>query len=342
MDVPFANTSLQPLILDGTNYALWKVKIKVYIKSIDEKSWQRVVDGWNPPRKIDADSDRIVKLATEWTSNEVQVSNFNFKALNAIFTFVDTNMFNLIANCICAKKAWEILQKHCEGSESLRRAKVRMLTSKFESLRMEGSEIIIEYDRRLRDIANEAFSLGDPISNERLVSKVLRSLPERFNIKICAIDTAKDTSKLALMSSLRTFEMNMDSQKKDKCKSIAFQVSNDLYSYLLQLSQEFNESDLSDDSISLITKKLEDYLKRIRDKKKVVQKSKLSSLTAPEKPQRVSPNRGQSRPRYDGKNQTNANRYDFVQCKKCTGYGHYANECPNRLRKCTSVFFSDI
>ncbi|XP_073037705.1 uncharacterized protein [Primulina eburnea] len=104
------------------------------------------------------------------------------------------NMFGLITNCVPAKDACDILQRHCEGSESVRRTRLRILTSKFEMMRMEESENILDYDHRLREIANEVFSLGDLISNERLVSKVLHSLPERFNLKICAIDDAKDTS----------------------------------------------------------------------------------------------------------------------------------------------------
>ncbi|XP_073025194.1 uncharacterized protein [Primulina eburnea] len=145
-------------------------------------------------------------------------------------------MFNLITNCISAKEAWDIIQKHYKGSESVRRTKIRMLTSKFESLKMEENETIVEYDRRLRDIENEAFSLSDPMSNERLVSKVLRSLPERFNIKICAIDESKDISTLNLedlISSLRTFEMNLDLQKSDKGKAIALQISDDSFDDLI-------------------------------------------------------------------------------------------------------------
>ncbi|XP_075499100.1 uncharacterized protein LOC142537473 [Primulina tabacum] len=210
-----------------------------------------------------------------------------------------------------------------------------MLTSKFEMMRMEESENILEYDRRLREIANEAFSVGEAISNERLVSKVLRSLPERFNIKICAIDEAKDTSKMALedlISSLRTFEMNLDMKKKDKGKTIALQASNDSYNELLQISQEVNDSDLCEDSISFITKKFGDYLKRIRDKKKDAQPSKFPSLPAPEKSQKY-PAKQQIHPRNEGKGQYNSKRYDSVQCRECKGFGHYANECANRLRK---------
>ncbi|XP_073275391.1 uncharacterized protein [Primulina huaijiensis] len=124
--------------------------MRMYIKSIKEIAWQRVLDGRSPPRIVDADGDSCrVKPESAWSNNEVQTSNFNSKALNAIFTSVDVNMFSLIKNCTSAKEAWEIIQKHCEGSESVRRTKLRMLTSKFESLRMEDNETIIEYDRGL-------------------------------------------------------------------------------------------------------------------------------------------------------------------------------------------------
>ncbi|XP_075524511.1 uncharacterized protein LOC142556904 [Primulina tabacum] len=244
-------------------------------------------------------------------------------------------MFGLITNCVSAKDAWDILQRHCEGSESVRRTRLRMVTSKFEMMRMEESENILKYDRRLREISNEVFSLGDPISNERLVSKFLRSLPERFNIKICAIDEAMDTKQMALedlISSLRTFEMNIDMQKKDKGKTIAFQASNDTHNDLLQISQEVSESDLCEDSIFFITKKLRDYLKRIRDKKKDAQPSKFPCLLAPERSQRF-PAKQQSQPRNEGREQFNSKKYDSVQCRECKGFGHYANECVNRLQK---------
>ncbi|XP_073024324.1 uncharacterized protein [Primulina eburnea] len=195
-----SNTVFRPPVLDGSNYSLWKVKMRVFIKSIEERAWLRVLDGWSPLKIEDADGDPRLKPESTWTIDEVQTSNFNSKALNAIFSSVDTRMFNLITNCVCAKEAWDILQKHCEGSESVRKTRLRMVTSKFESLRMEDKESILEYDSRLRQLSNEAHSLGDPMPNERLVNKVLRSLPERFNVKVCAIEESKDTSKINLMS----------------------------------------------------------------------------------------------------------------------------------------------
>ncbi|XP_073046261.1 uncharacterized protein [Primulina eburnea] len=332
MDSLGSNTVFRPPVLDGSNYALWKVKMRVYIKSIEERAWQRVLDGWSPPKIVDGDGDSRSKPESSWSNDEVITSNFNSKALNAIFTSVDINMFSLITNCISAKEAWDILQKHCEGSESVRRTKLKMLTSKFESLRMEENETIMEYDRRLREIANEASSLGDSMSNERLVSKVLRSLPERFNIKICAIDESKDTSKLnleELISSLRTFEMNLELQTRSKGKAIALQTTDDSVNNLIQ---EANESDLGEETISLITKKFGDYLKRMRDKKKPVSTLK-PSFTPTERNKTFVPTQGNFKSRNETPGRPETKKLDSVQCRECSGFGHYANECANRLRR---------
>ncbi|XP_073061905.1 uncharacterized protein [Primulina eburnea] len=329
-------TVFRPPVLDGSNYALWKVKMRVFIKSIEERAWLRVLDSWSPPKIEDVDGDTRLKPESTWTIHEVQTSNFNSKALNAIFSSVDTRMFNLITNFVCAKEAWDLLQKHCEGSESVRKTRLRMVTSKFESLRMEDKESILEYDSHLRQLSNEAHSLGDPMPNERLVKKVLRSLPERFNVKVCAIEESKDTSKInldELMSSLRTFEMNLDLQKKDKGKTIALEVSTGSYDEILQLSQEVNESDLGEDYISLITKKFGDYLKKMREKKNTGRKSVLPNIITSAKVQKFTPMKEQFRPKTELQIQSNARNLDSVQCRECSGFGHYANECANRLRR---------
>ncbi|XP_073137368.1 uncharacterized protein [Henckelia pumila] len=172
--------------------------MRICNKSIDERAWQCILNVWSPPRRTDEDGDIVIKSETEWTEDEIKCSNYNSKDLNDIFYSVDVNMFGLITNCVCSKLAWENLQTHCEGSDSVRRTKLRMLSSKFENLRMEENETLDDSDLKLRDIANESLSLGETISNERLVNKTLRSLPERFNMNNCAIEESKDTSALSL------------------------------------------------------------------------------------------------------------------------------------------------
>ena len=63
------STSCHPL-LDGTNYGYWKVRMHAFIKSIDEKAWRSVLQGWKPPTKIDVEGKTIFKDKADWTLEE--------------------------------------------------------------------------------------------------------------------------------------------------------------------------------------------------------------------------------------------------------------------------------
>ncbi|XP_073151933.1 uncharacterized protein [Henckelia pumila] len=149
--------------------------MSMYIQSIESRAWKRVLDGWSPPMRDDDVPGP--KPRSQWTAEENTAAIYNAKALNAMFVFVDMNMFNLIGTCNCARDVWEKLQTHCEGSTSVKKTRMCLITSKFEKMKIEETETIMEYNGRLKSLENEASVLGDPISNERLVSKVLRSVP---------------------------------------------------------------------------------------------------------------------------------------------------------------------
>ncbi|XP_073152719.1 uncharacterized protein [Henckelia pumila] len=188
MEIPYSGTAQRPPILDGSNYSIWKVRMRVYIKSIDEK-------------------------------------------------------------------AWEKLQMHFEGSDSVCRTKRRILTTQFENLRMEESETIDDYERRLRKIENETIDIGDAISNERL---------------------------------------------------------------------------------------------RMRDYKKPGQKPKVLNAPAVGKPlricgpeQNIIHSKSQNHFQKEGKTMSISKKFESVKCHECTGFGHFANECPTRLRKGMCASLSD-
>ena len=66
------------------------------------------------------------------------------------------------------------------------------------------------------------------MSEEKLVRKILRSLPKRFAMKVTAIEEAQDICNMKvdeLIGSLQTFEMGLCENVEKKNKSIAF-VSN--------------------------------------------------------------------------------------------------------------------
>jgi hypothetical protein len=69
-------------------------------------------------------------------------------------------------------------------------------------------------------------SLGKTISNVRLICKILRSLPERFRIRVTTIEESKDLEEMKiqeLVGSLQIYELSLPSVKK--VKTIAFKAS---------------------------------------------------------------------------------------------------------------------
>jgi len=85
-----------------------------------------------------------------------------------------------------------------------------------------------DYYLNILDISNAFDSLGEKISNEKLVRKILRSLPKRFDMKVTAVEEAQDISSLKvdeLIGSLQNFEITVNSRTEKKAKDVAF-ISN--------------------------------------------------------------------------------------------------------------------
>ena len=67
-----------PPHFDGNNYAYWKVRMKAFLKSIDEKVWNSDEYGWEKP----------TTPVSEWETFQKEATAFNRKGMNAIFNVV--------------------------------------------------------------------------------------------------------------------------------------------------------------------------------------------------------------------------------------------------------------
>ena len=63
---------------------------------------------------------------------------------------------------------------------------------------MEEGESIAEFNVCIRDIANESYSLGKPMTDEDLVRKTLRALSPRFKMKVTVIEEYQDLKTLKI------------------------------------------------------------------------------------------------------------------------------------------------
>lgn len=73
-----------------------------------------------------------------------------------------------------------------EGTSNVRMLRLQLLAAKFENLKI-LEEATIEFNVCFRDIVNNSFSLGENMSKENLVTNIMRSLLETFDMKVTAI-----------------------------------------------------------------------------------------------------------------------------------------------------------
>ena len=140
-----------PPHFDGNNYAYWKVRMKVFLKSIDDRVQNSVEYGWEKP----------TTPVSEWQTSQKEAVTLNSKAMNAIFNVVSMKEFKRISNIEVAHTTWNILQIVHEGTKVVKINKLQQLTSKFESIRMSDNESFDEFYAKLNDIVNSTYNLGE-------------------------------------------------------------------------------------------------------------------------------------------------------------------------------------
>ncbi|CAM8969277.1 unnamed protein product [Rhodiola kirilowii] len=317
----------RPPLLEGSNYATWKPMMRSFLKSLDEKAWMTVQRGWTEPMMNNLTGEPVLKPETLWSEEENKASIGNAKAMNAIFSAVDENVMKLIINCEVAKEAWDILQTAFEGTDKVRNSRMQAVTTKFEEMKMKESESIAEYNTRVLELSNEASALGKPIDEDRLVSKVLRSLPPRFAMKVTAIEEMHDISKLKLdelTGSLRTYEINHNFQIGE-VKGIALKAD---------WAEDKSEADCSTEQLAMMAQNFGRMVRKINRRGPEQGQSSSTGF------RNWKTDRSRSS---DSRQDSSDRRKEEIQCHECRGFGHIASQCANTLmkKKAMVASFSD-
>jgi hypothetical protein len=193
-----------------------------------------------------------------------------------------------------------------------------MLISKFEEIKMLEDETFGEFYYKMSDLRNSMVSLGKPISDVKLIRKILRYLPERFRIKVTTIEESKDLEEMKiekLVGSLQTYELSLVLVKKMKTDA-------------LKASKKKVEASSKDDSedeekaVAMLAKNFRRLMKDDRFKKKFSERVKKPPREAkPEEEEKKDP-RG----------------------PRCSGFGHIQADCGNLKKgkgKAYNVTLSD-
>ncbi|CAM8877574.1 unnamed protein product [Rhodiola kirilowii] len=262
MDLREGHNISRPPLLEGNKYGYWRVRMKAFLKSLDDVVWIAVENGWTSFVTVDVCGKAVPLTEDKWNETERNAEARKSKAMNIIFSTVDGKNFKMISTCKIAKTAWDILQMANEGTAKVKISRMEKVTSKFQSLKMKEDETIADFNTRALDISNESFALREPISEKRLVRKVLRSLPQQYAMMAIAIKEAQDVTTMRLdelIGSLQTHEMEMNEEEQHKkVKSVG------LKSKVTDVQD--NEGEMSEQQYAMLAKNFGKLTRRLNKK----------------------------------------------------------------------------
>ncbi|KAE8732360.1 phytosulfokine receptor 1-like [Hibiscus syriacus] len=178
-------------IFKGECYEFWSFKMKTLFKSQD--LWDLIENEF-----VDSDDENQLK------DNRKKDS----KAMFFIQQVVHETIFSRIVGATTSKQAWTILQNEFQGSTKVIVVKLQAL--RFEILLMKNNEIVQDFLSRVITITSQMKAYGEQITDETIVSKVLRSLPSKFDHVVATIKESKELSAFSfdeLMGSLQSHEL---------------------------------------------------------------------------------------------------------------------------------------
>ena len=187
-----ANNNMVPFQvprLTKDNFSSWCIRMKALLGSQD--AWEIVDKGYTEPEN-ETSLSQAQKDALQNTRKKDQ------RALTLIHQAIDDGNFEKISGAATAKQAWQILENTFKGVDQVKKVRLQRLRGEYETLHMNESELVSDYITRLLTVVNEMKRYGETINDNQVVEKILRSLDEKFNFIVVAIEESKDLTTMTV------------------------------------------------------------------------------------------------------------------------------------------------
>ncbi|VFQ74654.1 unnamed protein product, partial [Cuscuta campestris] len=158
-EVADGQSTTRPPLFDGTNYAYWKERMRIFIQSNDYDSWLVIKHGETVPTKI-VDGVLVPKLETEYTSNDKKNMQLNARAINFLYCAVNPDDYQKISRCKTINEMWNKLEVTYEGTSQVMDSKIDLLTHEYEFFMMMENETIDGMFERFSTIISNLDTLG--------------------------------------------------------------------------------------------------------------------------------------------------------------------------------------
>jgi len=174
------------LLFCGLNYQFWKVRMKLFVESMNREIWDAIVNGHFVP-KFEKNNIFIEKPWSQWTESESKRAQYDCIAKSIITSTLNSDEFFRISQCASAKEMCNILEDTHEGTTDMKRARKHALIQEYKMLWMLKAETISDVQKRFTHIVNHLISLDKIFEREELNIKILKCLDRSWQPKVTAI-----------------------------------------------------------------------------------------------------------------------------------------------------------
>ncbi|XP_046145768.1 uncharacterized protein LOC123989134 [Osmia bicornis bicornis] len=160
---------------NAQNWAQWKFQVSVLLK--DKDSWSVTQGDVAKPEVPEQDaSERQRGALLEWTRKDNA-------AQRIIATTVADSQLVHIMNCRSAKDMWSAL---CNLYEQKSETSIHMLQQRWYQVKKDPKDNMASHIAKLKDLAFRLQTLGEPIADSMIMTKILMTLPASYGHFITA------------------------------------------------------------------------------------------------------------------------------------------------------------
>ena len=133
-----------PPKFDGLNFPIWKVKMTVFLQSLESRVAKAVTKPFSAP----------IGNESTWTEIETKEFDANARAHYALLQALNDDDISRVIHCKFAHEIWTHLLVTHKGTSQVKRAKIDLLQSQYENFCMQDNKAIDDMVTRFTKITN--------------------------------------------------------------------------------------------------------------------------------------------------------------------------------------------
>ncbi|GJX70971.1 hypothetical protein Tco_0308142 [Tanacetum coccineum] len=167
--------------INKSNYDKWSMQMRALMGA--QHVCKSVTVGYEEPSASEVGAMSANQLKA-WKENRMKDKNAHY----LLFQSVDESGFKKIVEATTSKEAWEMLEKVYKGADQVKQVRLQTLCGELEAMKMKETESVFDYITHVQTVVNQLKQDGKTVTDSRVVKKILRSLTEKFENVLCAIE----------------------------------------------------------------------------------------------------------------------------------------------------------